>query len=254
MSAVYAYGVRRTADAAPLAHALAGVGGGALSHIAAGPVALLVGAHDGGEIRRTRRNMLAHLRVLEAAMAAGPVLPMRFGVVAASAEAAAAVAAPRAEELALLLDRHEGLAEFGLRVSWPREAAIAALAAARPDLLERRCRVAALGGADRDAMIALGQAVADALEARRKAAERALIDRLRPLAADHVLRAPEDDVEALRAEFLLPVEAETGFAEAAESAAEALDFAGSARPTIRLVGPAPAYNFVSLHLDQPAAA
>jgi hypothetical protein len=254
VSALYAYGVRRAADAAPLDPDLRGVGGGAFFHLPVGDLAVLAGEHDGSELRRARRHMLAHLKVLEAAMAAGPILPMRFGVIAASPEEIVAVIAPRADELRALLDKLEGCAEFGLRVSWPREAAMAALARARPDLVERRMALSAAGGADRNALIALGQAVADALEDRRKAAERALVATLRPLAADHVLRAPEDDVEALRAEFLVPLSKEESFAKAAEAAAAALDFAGGAAPTIRIVGPAPAYNFVSLHLAQTEAA
>lgn len=251
---LYAYGVRRAREAAPLDPALKGVGGADLGHVEVGSLAVLVGAHPLGEVRRTRRAMLAHLKAVEAAMAAGPILPMRFGVVAADAAEIVAVVSPREDELAALLDRHDGLAEFGLRVSWPRDAAMAALARARPDLVERRQALEARGAPSRDAMIALGQQVADALEARRKAAEKALLATLRPLAADTVLRAPEDDVEGLRAEFLLPLDAETRFARAAAEAAEALDFAGGAQPTVRLVGPAPAYNFVSIHLDRPAEA
>jgi len=252
VTGLYCYGIRRAADAAAFAEGVEGLAGAALSHVASGPLAMIVSPHDLGTVRRARRNLRAHLRALEAAMADGPVLPMRFGVVAEDEAAVAATLAPREAELAGLLERHDGLAEFGLRVSWPRDAALAALSAARPDLAERR---RALGTrAPQGALISLGQAVSDGLESRRKAAERALLARLRPLAEDHVLHPPSEDVEALRADFLLAKGAQDGFARAAEEAASVLDFAGDAPPRIRLVGPAPAYNFLSLHLDRPAEA
>ena len=254
MSGLYAYGVQRAAQAQPLDGAMTGLEGAPLDHLDAGGLAVLVSPIEASEVRRTRRNMLTHLRLLESAMQSGPVLPMRFGVIADDAEGLRAVIAPRAAELAALLDRHDGHAEYGLRIAFPREPALAALAATRPDLAARRTALAKAGAAARDALITLGQQVADGLEQRRKAAERALMARLKPLAADFVLRAPEDDVEVLRAEFLLPVAREAAFAAEAATAAEALDFAPGAAPEIRLVGPVPPYNFVSIHLDRAAAA
>lgn len=255
MTAAYAYAVMRGADAAAPAD-VQPLGGGPLSIARAGGLAVLIGEIPPGEVRRTRRNLLAHLRVLEAAMAQGPLLPMRFGVVADDAEAVAAAIAPREAELSALLTAHDGLAEYGLRVSFPREPALAALGRARPDFAAARARIMA-GRASAEAqmeLMELGRRVAEALDDRRKQAQRALLAALKPLARDHVLRAPEDDVEALRAEFLLPVADEAAFAAAAETAAAALDFAGDAAPTLKLVGPAPAYNFVSLALDAPAQA
>lgn len=252
--ALYAYGVQRAAEAKRPAEDVVGLGGGALEHVTAGDLSVLVSPVGDGEIRRTRRNMLTHLRLLEGAMRAGPVLPMRFGVVAESPDALRRVIASRAADLAALLDRHEGHAEYGVRISCPRRAAMMALAAARPDLATRHKALAARGPGARDALITLGQQVADALEARRKTAERALMDRLKPLATDFVLGAPEDDVQVLHAEFLLRTDAVPAFEAEVAAAAATVDFAGDEPPAIRLVGPAPPYNFVSIHLDPDADA
>ncbi len=251
---VYAYAVMR-AGAAPTAAELdAGIGGGPVTVVPAGALAALIGPVDGGEIRRTRRNMLAHLKVLEGAMRAGPLLPMRFGMVAPDAEAVARRVAWREAELTALLARHDGVAEFGLRVSFPREIALAATIAARPDLVRRRDALRSAGPDSRMALAEVGRSVAEALDDARKQAERALMAALRPLARDAVVRTPESDVEALRAEFLLPPGEADAFATEAARLAAALPFAPGAAPEIRLVGPAPAYNFVSLVLDEPAAA
>jgi hypothetical protein len=254
MSALYAYGVMRAADATAAPDA-PGVGGGALRFAPAGELAVLVGDAPEGELRRARRNLLAHIRVLEAAQPMGPILPMRFGVVADDAAAVAAAVTPRAAELMALLDRYRGCAEYGVRVEYDRAAALAALGIARPDFARRRAELVGRAGADAQmALMNLGREIAEALDARRKAAERAILAAVKPVARDHVLRAPESDVEALRAEFLLPTADEAAFLAAVEAAAAATDFAPGGAPTVRVVGPAPIYNFVSLALDAPAAA
>ncbi|MCT4373410.1 GvpL/GvpF family gas vesicle protein, partial [Yangia mangrovi] len=58
---------------------------------------------------------------------------------------------------------------------------------------------------------------------------------------------PEDDVQALRAAFLLPEAGVEAFSHAAEQAASACDFAGTP-PLLRLVHPTPPFNFVSFSL------
>lgn len=252
MTALYAYAVMRAADLAAGAPDVTGLTDGALRAVSVEDVAVLVGPAPDGEIRRTRRFLLAHARALEAAMARGPLLPMRFGVVAADDAAVSAPVSRRLPELRALLARHDGRAEYGARVSFPRDAALAALGRAEPGFAARNARLAQMGGTDAHmARVDLGRAVAEALDRRRKTAERALMATLKPLAEDFVIRTPEDDVEALRAEFLLPIAQEAAFAAALAAAALACGFAGDATPTVKLVGPAPAYNFVSLSLDAP---
>lgn len=251
-SRLYAYAIVRPDRAAP-PPGVTGIGGTPVALLPAGPFAVIAGPAPEGEVRRTRRNLLAHVKVLEAALGHGPLLPMRFGVVAAGREALAAHVGRHADALAALLERHDGVAEFGLRITFPREAAMAALAARRPDFAATRARLLR-EGAGRLAYADLGRAVAEALDDARKTAERALMALLRPLARDAVLRAPESDVEVLRAEFLLPLGAEDAFAATAAERAAALPFGGGAVPELRLVGPVPAYSFVSLALDAPVAA
>jgi hypothetical protein len=180
---------------------------------------------------------------------------MRFGVVADDAAAVAAAVTPRGAELRALLDRYQGCAEYGVRVDYDRPAALAALGAARPDFARRRAELVGRAGADAQmALMNLGREIAEALDARRKSAERAILAALKSAVCDHVLRAPESDVEALRAEFLLPVAEEAAFLAAVDAAAAAANFAPGPAPTVRVIGPAPIYNFVSLSLDAAAAA
>lgn len=251
---LYVYGVMRAGDVIPLTAVPVGAGreGGAVpvSAAAFGGLAAIVTPAPEGEIARTRRNMLAHTRILEALMPAGPILPMRFGIVAASAAALTAALLPRETELGGLLVHYAGCAELGVRAAWPREACLAQIAAENPELAALHARAAVAGTGAYQARIDLGRRVADLIEAWRRRMERALLARLAPHARTYSVGAPDTDMTVLRAEFLVDLAGEA--AVLAELAAWNRDGGGLAE--IRCVGPAPIYNFVSLHLDAPQAA
>jgi hypothetical protein len=229
--------------------AIRGVTDGPVRATPAGPFRLIHADHDGGEILESRRRMLAHARVLEALTAETTPLPMRFGLVAGDADAAAARFAAMDDRIAAEFDRIAGRIEMGLRISWPRDAALARLLEVDPGLAAARDRLAGRGAEAHFDRIELGRRVAEALDRRRGAAQRDLLARIAPLCADHVLRAPEEDVEALRMECLVPRDAEESLAAAAETAAAEADFAPAADPVVRLVGPVAPFNFVRLALD-----
>ncbi|MEO0916972.1 MAG: GvpL/GvpF family gas vesicle protein, partial [Pseudomonadota bacterium] len=104
---------------------------------------------------------------------------------------------------------------------------------------------------------AFGGKLADELDRRRGAAQKKLLNAIRPLARDHVLRKPEDDTEVLRAEFLIDAGLQPDFEQSLASVSATLDFAPGEEPQINVIGPVPMYNFVKLNLtfdvDQEAA-
>ncbi len=243
---LWLYGIRRAGasrevDPVPLP------GGGAPGLAPVGPLEILAGRPPEGEVRRTRRNMLAHARALERAAEVSAILPMRFGVIASAQEAAAAVSG-QAQTLLSRLDEIEGLAEYGLRVAWPEAEVFAALSAARPDLADARARLEARGGGARDAMIDLGRRVSEALSDRRQTAQKTLVRLVAEQVRDHRLRAPETPFEALRAEALLPRGEEDSLLERLRACAETLDF-GRGPPEIRCIGPSAPFNFVDISLS-----
>ena len=213
-----------------------------------GDVAVICSEHDGREIRRTRRQMRAHTQVLEHLVDLAPVLPMRFGLVAASLDEVEPPLAAADDRIAAEFARIDGQVEVGLRIAWPREAALGRLLEAEPALA--RARDALLGrGADAHfERIELGRRVAEALDRRRTSAQHALVGRIAPRCTEHLLRVPESDVEVLRMECLVPSDRQGTLAEAAEAAAAEVDFAGASEPEIRLIGPLPPFNFVELSL------
>jgi len=70
------------------------------------------------EYESSRRNMMAHTRVLEEVMQEFTILPVRFGTVAPSAEAVQRVLKRRSSEFHDLLVEMEGRVELGLKAFW----------------------------------------------------------------------------------------------------------------------------------------
>lgn len=217
---------------------------------------LVYSAHDNAEILPKRRYMLAHTQVLERMITAGTVLPARFGLVAETLTGANDLIMAQRAPVAAAFDRVRGHVELGLRVSFPRDAALDATLAGNTALQSERVALIGKGPEVHFAIAEFGGRLADQMDRRRGLAQRTLLNALVPLAADHVLRKPEEDTEVLRAEFLVQMAAQDDFIAALEDAVASLDFAPGAAPQIQVIGPAPMYNFVqlSLTLDENEAA
>lgn len=203
---------------------------------------------DLAEITQTRRNMLAHTRMLEALMPLATCLPVRFGVIAQDLAEVAAMIGERREELADHARRLLDHVEIGLRVRFARDRALAQVMAETPDFVVERDRLMGQGPGAYFAQAEFGRRLAEALDTRRTRAQKQLLAALRPHARDHVLRAPEEDIEVLRAEFLVPAGGVDAFSRKAHDLAAGLGFAGAAEPELQVIGPAPPYHFLSLSL------
>src|SRR4051794_36131474 len=167
MSGTYVYGVTSAATQASLGSG--GVEGRPVRKIERGPLAALVGDAPAGPIKATRRNLMAHSEVLQAAVAGGCVLPMRFGVVMPSDEAVSdELLGERADVLREQLDALAEHVELELKVLCPEDVLLRSIVAGRPDVARARERLA---GQPEDATygerIALGEEIAHAVEARR---------------------------------------------------------------------------------------
>lgn len=227
---------------------LAGVTGPVEVMPVVGSIGLIAGPHSGGAVLPARRKMLAHAKVLEVAMTASTILPMSFGTIAEDPRALVSMLRAEADSIARRVTALRGLQEFGLRIAFPKDEALAALLADQPALAAERDRLAAGGTARNFAIAELGRRVAEALVARRDAAGLRLAAALAPLARDMVIKPPEEDIEVFRAEVLLEAGAEDAFAEAALRTASTLGFAGPAEASVRLVGPVPPFHFADLAL------
>lgn len=215
---------------------------------------LIHGPGPEGDILPKRRFLLAHTRVLEACNDLGTVLPMRFGMSAPSIRRVDAMLGAEAEAITKSFAHIDGAVELGLRVSFPRPAALAAVLADDPGLRAERDRLSHSARQPHFEAAELGRRLAETLGRRRDRAQRAFLKDLVPLCRDHVLRAPEEDVHVLCASLLIDRAAQDNCAARIDDIARTSAFAPGAEPQIRLVGPVPAYNFVHLLLNSDTSA
>ena len=244
---IYLYGLLDCAEP-PKTEDLKGVTGPVLAHhLDQGW--LVYGQSDEGDILPKRRYLLAHTKVQEALMAAGTFLPMQFGMFADDLKQISGLLAENASEIAERFRALEGQVEVGLRIAFPRDAALDATLAGNPRLNKEHARLARMSAPPHFQVAEFGRHLADALDARRGAAQKRLVAALRHHWSDHVVKAPNSDIEVLSVECLLPeAEIEALASGAQDAALQLTDFAGNAEPTVQIVGPAPAFHFASLSL------
>ena len=231
----------------PLDGAPPGIGGAPVSRVVSGGLAALVSPVEGDELRATRRDLLSHSAVLERAIAAGPVLPLRFGIVLRDEEAVAEeLLEARHDELSALLERFERLVELRVKGFYVEEAVLREIV--RSDRTIARLNEATRGipeAALHPQRIRLGEAVARALEARRENDGRAILARLRPL-AEEVVVDESDATIAFAASFLV----DRGHVEAFDRAMDELARAHDGLITFKYLGPLAPHSFVSFREER----
>ncbi|WUS95395.1 GvpL/GvpF family gas vesicle protein [Streptomyces sp. NBC_00708] len=189
------------------------------------------------DLRARRRDLLAHQDLLLRLMDEGPVLPMRFGMVAPGRDTVLRQLAADEAAHTEALERLAGCHEINVK-ALAAEDALADVVA--EDSTVRRLRDAARRRPGYEASLRLGEAVAAALARRASDAGRRLLRELTPRARA-VAAGPEVQGCALNVSFLV----ERGAGE--DFMAEAHRFAGAHRSHVRLrlAGPLPCYSFVA---------
>lgn len=242
MALSYIYGVVGAGAALPQE---AGIGGEPVRLVAGDGIAALVSSvDDGEELTLGRRAMTTHARVLEAAHAAGTVLPMRFGVVMEDdAGVVARLLTGHRSHLLAQLSEFEGKAELKLRASYDEPTVMREIVRENSEIARLRD---AMRGQSPDASyyarIRLGELVAAALEAKRATDADAIMARLRPLAAATDIAPPPHERIALTASFLVQRSAVAEF----DTAVDRIGGEQDGRMRFRYTGPLPPHSFVVL--------
>ncbi|MGW7274369.1 GvpL/GvpF family gas vesicle protein [Streptomyces sp. NPDC054864] len=234
---LYVYAITGPETAAHARHCRAvGDGNATVSVLGQDGLAAVV-SRVAGRPRARRRDLSAHQAVLGVLAEHGPVLPMRFGVIAPDEEAVLTGLDSAREAHLAALTRLEGKAEWNLKGESVPEAL--------PDLLREDAGLRALRETTRrrpgyEANVRLGEAVAGALQRRAEQAAADVVAELRPLAAE--MREGRDGAAgAMNVSFLVPQSAETAFRRAVDLLATRC----RGRITLTLTGPLPCYSFVS---------
>jgi hypothetical protein len=218
---------------------LTGVGdpAGTLRVLDAGPLKAVAGdAPDG--LRAKRRDLLAHQRVLESLMADGPVLPMRFGLVAPDDEQVAAAVADNADAYLARLRELDGVCEYNVKVSRDEDDLLREILATVPEARRLNEVTRADPGAHRERQ-ALGEIVAREVRAREDLAAEDLVARLEPAALRHAASRPGGQ-PFLNVSFLVARDRGPAFSEAVHREAERRGDAYA----LSVNGPLPPYSFV----------
>ncbi|WP_442805995.1 GvpL/GvpF family gas vesicle protein [Streptomyces sp. NBC_01257] len=233
---VYVYAILRAATALPKDAVGVGSPPAVLRVIRQGLLEAVV-SDAPPKLRARRRDLLAHQDLLMRLSDDGPVLPMRFGMVAADEQSVLAQLAAGESGYAAVLDRLAGRIEINVKVL-PAQNALEALVA--EDKGVRQLRAAARRTPGYEASLRLGEAIAGALTRRAATAGQRILRELAPAARASV-PGPEVQGCVLNESFLVDrAESEAFLLRAQSLGAEFREHA-----EIRPAGPLPCYSFVS---------
>jgi hypothetical protein len=247
-TALYVYGVIPAADAAGWP-GVDGVDGPAaqVRAIQEGDLAAVVSDIPGDRVPGRREDLEAHRRVLALAIEHGTAIPMRFGMVMDSEDLVRRrLLVKHGPELGDLLGMLDGQVQMTIRAYYAEDALLRHVMETNEHIAKR---TAALEGlpelATRAERIALGEAVAAAVDARRARDEQALLDRLTPFASDVRVDPPGGDRVALNAQLLVQRDRRVALDDAVRELGSALQ----GYLALRYIGPLPAYSFSELLLE-----
>jgi hypothetical protein len=190
-------------------------------------------------LRAKRRDLETHEALLEQLYAAGTVLPMRFGMVAADDEAVQGELAAGAHRYRTMLVGLDGKVELNVKAEHDEPALLRDLLTSRRDLRERNDALRRSGGGTHDERVAFGELVAAAVERRRAEDADLVVARLRPHAA-RVTLGPAAGDSLVNASFLVGPTARSAF----DNAVATLEREHGPVLRVRVFGPLPPYSFV----------
>jgi hypothetical protein len=214
-----------------------GVHGASTRSVVWGDLAAIVSDVD-GELLARRRDVDAHLTVLEHALALGDVLPFRFGTVVDDEAAMCAVIERSAARYQELLGRLGGRVQMTVKAVRDDDAAVATVVAGSDRL--RRAAGRSRTSADWNERVALGEQVSTAVDDLSSRDAQQILDRLAPFAEQVVVDSARPPAIALVALLMRP----DRLTQLDEAVAALHDELGS-RISFDYAGPMPAYSFVT---------
>ncbi len=218
--------------------------GGEVYTVSHGDVSAVVSPSPVREYPVTRANTLAHQKVMEAVMACGPMLPVRFGVIGESEEPIRErVLKTRYDEFREALEGPGSKVELGLKAMWiDLQAVFAEIVAENQDIRRLRDRVTSGKGARQSDKVRLGEMVKKALEKKKERFQDDLVAAFKGHFADFRANRLFGDQVAANLAFLVAREEERAFDGLVNEVTSR--FNGSVR--FKYVGPVPPCNFVEI--------
>ena len=210
-------------------------------------IAAIVSDTEFSEIDPTRKNVQAHTVVQDELLKEYTLLPMGFGMVAASEDEVRGLLEKNYEGLTSELNRLAGMIEVELKVYWDQEAIIKEIQGENQELSRLKAKInAASSPAEiRNLMIEAGKLVENiVLDWKTRYAEM-VYTVLKELSYEAKMNNPVGLKNLLNASFLIEKSRESEFKEQVYK----LDSKFQGKVNFKYVGPMPPYNFVDLRLE-----
>lgn len=220
-----------------------GIGDAPITVVRRGDVAALVSELETDRPLGEPEDLQAHARVLDGTASAVPVLPLRFGAVVQSEDAVAEeLLAAHEEEFREALEQLDGYAEYVIRGRYDERAVLNEVLSESDEAAQLRDAIRDKPeDATRNERIALGELVNNAVDAKRQADTRQLVEVLDRLGLRCTPQEPTHELEAVHVACLAEVDKQDDLAR--ELGKLERDWDG--RIEIRLLGPLAPYDFVT---------
>ncbi|MDG4806524.1 GvpL/GvpF family gas vesicle protein [Micromonospora sp. WMMD1120] len=189
-------------------------------------------------------DLRAYQELLDGTAAVAPVLPVRFGTVVTGPDAVLDLLRPHHDRFAAALAEFEGRVQYVVHGRFDERALLRGILDENPAAARLAEQVRGRAeAASREPRIRLGELISQAVELRREAENRRLLD----VVADHVssteLRPPSHEMDAVHVALLVDSDRANALVDALE------EFAQQRRGLLRLrlLGPLAPYDFVAAH-------
>ncbi|WP_089157452.1 GvpL/GvpF family gas vesicle protein [Micromonospora sp. NBS 11-29] len=189
-------------------------------------------------------DLSAYERLLDGTAEVAPVLPVRFGTVVTGEDGVYDLLEAHHDRFAAALDEFEDRIQYTVHGRFDEQEFIGELLAQNRSAAALADQVRGRSEAEsREQRIRLGEMISQAVELRREAENRAMIDAVDRFAAANTPRRPSHELDAVNVAFLVGADQEDEFVRAVE------EFAEQRRDLMRmrLIGPLAPYDFVSAH-------
>ncbi|MFF3575065.1 GvpL/GvpF family gas vesicle protein [Nocardia jiangxiensis] len=247
-TAVYVYGIV-PADVEAQPHAI-GVGDppGEVAVVRHGQIAALVSTLQSDRPLGTPDDLTVHAELLDGSATVAPVLPLRFGAVMTDTDAVEnELLEANEDEFHAALEELEGRAQFVIRGRYVEDAILR-------ELLDENAEAARLReeirdkpeDATRNARIALGELISQAIEAKRAEDTRRVVSELEKFEPLVNQREPSHEEDAVHIAVLV----ELARQEELEETLRRLTADWDGRVELNLLGPMAAYDFVTKRAPQ----
>ena len=223
----------------------------AVEILTVGDISALQSPIDADEILPVRRNLMAHTKVLEEAMACTTLLPMQFGVMVPDQAHLARLIEVNRESVLRILATLTGKIEVGLKVRWNEATIFSEIATETPTLRDQGRKLNQKNEQesyyDR---IALGQKVEAILQVKKQSDFDLFSECLAEFDCQIKHLASMDDYSVLNSAILIDKAREETLFDQINDINRDCDN----RFDIKFISPVPAYNFVSERLNLGAQA